>query len=231
MDMINAESHFNFVKMHLLSHFCDHILQFGNIPMYSTEIGELAHKTQIKEGCRQSNKNDAGRQIVDSYGRQHAMRMRLLNLKSLQDHGEGLSADVLKHLDRTGSTVSQLVIHQRILKGGRDDVSNVHDFSRISGVSLDIIYRELIQYSMHNLPIDHRPLEDYAILRSLPVELLTQLEIPVLAFQEADVYDIHYARSTGALHFRNQGSRNEWIWVTVGTEKMYRALRGGLPAS
>ena len=59
MDMINAESHFNFVKMHLLSHFCDHIRQFGNTPMYSTEIGELAHKTQIKEGWRQSNKNDA----------------------------------------------------------------------------------------------------------------------------------------------------------------------------
>jgi len=50
MDMIHGESHFNFIKMHLLSHFCDHIRQFGNIPMYSTEIREPAHKTQIKEG-------------------------------------------------------------------------------------------------------------------------------------------------------------------------------------
>jgi len=46
------------------------------------------------------------------------------------------------------------------------------------------------------------------MLRSLPVELLTQLEISVLAFQEADVHEIHCARSTGDLHFRNQGSRN-----------------------
>ena len=75
MDMIHGESHFNFIKIHLLSHFCDHIRQFGNIPMYSMEIGELAHKTQIKEGRRQSNKNDAARQIVHSYGRQHAFRM------------------------------------------------------------------------------------------------------------------------------------------------------------
>jgi len=52
MDIIHGESHFNFIKIHLLSHFCDHIRQFGNIPMYSTEIGELAHKTQIKEGWR-----------------------------------------------------------------------------------------------------------------------------------------------------------------------------------
>ena len=49
MDMIHGESHFNFIKMHLVSHFCDHIRQFGNIPMYSTEIGELAHKTQVKD--------------------------------------------------------------------------------------------------------------------------------------------------------------------------------------
>ena len=68
------------------------------------------------------------------------------------------------------------------------------------------------------------------MLRSLPVELLTQLEIPVLAFHEADVYEIHHARSTGELHFRNQGSRNDWVWVQAGTEEMYGALRGRLPA-
>jgi len=60
-DYVGGESHFNFIKMHLLSHFCDHIRQFGNIPMYSTDIGELTHKTQIKDGWRQSNKNDAVR--------------------------------------------------------------------------------------------------------------------------------------------------------------------------
>jgi len=67
------------------------------------------------------------------------------------------------------------------------------------------------------------------MLRSLPVELLTQLEILVLAFQEADVYEIHHWRSTGALHFRNQGSRNDWVWVYAATEEMYGALQGRLP--
>ena len=230
MEMINAESYFNLVKVPLLSHFCDHIPQFRNIPMYSTEIGELPQKTQIKEGWRQWNKNDAVRQIVHSYGRQHSIRMRQLNMESLQDRGEGLSADVLKHLDRTTSPVSQPDIRRRILKGPRDDVSNVDDFSRISGVSLDIIYRELIRYSRHNPPIDHGLPEDHVILRSLPVALLMQLKIPVLAFQEADVYEIHRARSTGALHVRNQGCRNDWIWVQAGTEEMYGARRGCLLA-
>jgi len=230
VDMIHGESHFNFIKMHLQSHFCDHIRQFRNIPMYSMEIGELAHKTQINKGWRQSNKNDAAVQIVHSYGRQHAIRMRLLNLQSVKNHGADLSPDVLKHFDSTARTVSPPGISWRILKGRQGGVCNIVDFSRILGVSLKIIYRQLIQYTRHNLPINHGLREDHATLRSLPIERVTQLEVPVLTLQEADVYEIHRARSTGTLHFRNQGSRNDWVWVQAGTEEMYDALMGGLPA-
>ena len=67
------------------------------------------------------------------------------------------------------------------------------------------------------------------ILQLLPVELLTQLEIPVVAFQESHVYDIHRVPCTGALHFRNQGSRNDRVWVLGGSEEMYGARRGHLP--
>ena len=88
----------------------------------------------------------------------------------------------------------------------------------------------MIRYSRHSLPIDHGLPEDHATLRSLPIELLTQLEVLVLIVQEADIYEIHQARSTGTLHFRNQGSRNDWVCVQAGTEEMYSALRGHLPA-
>jgi len=57
MDMIYGESHFNFIKIHVLSNFSDQIRQFGNIRMYLTETAELAHKTQIKDAWWQSNKN------------------------------------------------------------------------------------------------------------------------------------------------------------------------------
>jgi len=50
IDMIYSELNFNFIKIHLLSHFSDDIRQLGNIPMYLTETAELAHKTQIKDG-------------------------------------------------------------------------------------------------------------------------------------------------------------------------------------
>jgi len=49
IDLIDRKSHFNFIKIHLLSHFSDLIRQFGNIPMYSTDLGELHHEEQIKD--------------------------------------------------------------------------------------------------------------------------------------------------------------------------------------
>ena len=158
--------------------------------------------------------------------------MRLLNLESLKCRDANLTGDVLPYLDRTASPVTAAapVVRRRILKGRRDDVSSIVVFGRISGISLEIIYRELIRYSRHNLPPAHRLPQDHAILRSLPVELLTQLEITVLAFQEADVYQIHRAPSTSDLHFRNLGSHNDRVGVQEGREEMWGALRGRLPA-
>jgi len=106
-----------------------------------------------------------------------------------------------------------LVVRRRFLKGRRDDVSNILDFSKGSGVSLESICCELIRYSRQNLPRELPLPEDHAIFQSLLVELLTQLEIPVVAFEESDVYNIHHAQCTGALHFRHHGSRNDWVWV------------------
>ena len=205
MDLIESESHFNCIKNHLLIHFGDHIRQFGNIPMYSTEYGELAHKEQIKDPWPRSNKNDVARQILQGYGRQHWIRMRLLTLESLRRHGADLDTDVLEHLDTT-NTVLAPVPRGRHLKGPRGDVSDIQDFCRVLRILRESVYRELIRYSRHNLPTERHLPEDPVILRSLPVELLTQLEVPVLAFQETDVNDIHRARCTGALDFRNQGS-------------------------
>jgi len=198
--------------------------------MYSTEFAELAHKEQVKDGWRRSNKNDAAHQIMHSYSHQHAIRMRLLNLESLQRRGADLAADVLQHLESTTSAVTAPVVRTRILKGRQDDVSNVLDFSKVSGVSREIICRTLIRYSWHNLPTERQLPEHHAILQSLPVELLTPLKIPVVAFQESHVYEIHHTRCTDALDFRNQGSRNDWVWVQAGSGEMYGALRGRLLA-
>ena len=163
MDLIQSESHFNCIKMHLVIHFGDHIRQFGNIPMYSTEYGELAHKEQIKDPCRCSNKNDVAQQMLQGYGRRHGIRMRLLTLESLRRHGADLDTHVLELLDTT-NTVLAPVPRGRHLKGRRDDVSDVQDFCRVLRISCESVYREWIQYSRHNLPNERRLPQDPVIL-------------------------------------------------------------------
>jgi len=83
VDLIRRENHFNFIKMHYLSHFASDVRHFGSISMDSTKVGELAHKEQIKDSYRISNKNEAARRILSQYGRQHALGMRLQTIEAL----------------------------------------------------------------------------------------------------------------------------------------------------
>src|SRR5437868_7058231 len=116
--------------------------------------------------------------------------MRLLNVDSLGRRGADLPPNILHHLDKM-SPISGPPPHCRILKGRRDDVSDIMDFCKVLGVSPETMCRELIRYSQHNLPADRRLPEDPATLTLLPVELLTQREIPIPAMQDPEVYDIH----------------------------------------
>ena len=143
MELIHSESHFNFVKMDLISHFRDHIYMFGNIPMYSTEYGELAHKEQIQDGWRRSNKINAVRQILSSSSQQQAIRMRILNLEFLQCAGADLPTEVVEHLEKTRSAPTPPA-HQSIQKGRRDNIHDVVDFGRACDISPETICRELI---------------------------------------------------------------------------------------
>jgi len=156
--------------------------------------------------------------------------MRLLNLVFLRRAGADLPAAVVEYLEETLTAPSAPPVYRRMLKGYRDDVRDVADFGRALKVSPETICRELIRYSRLSLPLGRRLPEHPAILRSLPVELLTYPKIPVLVFQEIDVDDIHGARCTGDQLFRNQASRNDSVWIQVGGEHMYGPLRGRLPA-
>ena len=72
--------------------------------------------------------------------------MTLLNLNSLLRHGATLSNDVLEYLDKTTSTASTPPAAPcgRILKGRRDDVSDILDFSKVLGIAPEWICFELI---------------------------------------------------------------------------------------
>jgi len=82
-DLICCENHFNFMKMHYLTDFASQVRPLGSISMYSTEIGELGQKDVIIDRYRRSNRNDAARQMLSQYGRQHALGMRLQTIEAL----------------------------------------------------------------------------------------------------------------------------------------------------
>jgi len=61
--------------------------------MYSTNISELAHKEQSKQGYCQSNKNEAPHQILSHSGREHALGMRLQTLETLLEGESVITID------------------------------------------------------------------------------------------------------------------------------------------
>ena len=240
-EILRNKLHFNFIKPHLLVHYCSHFRKFGNIPMYSTDVGELAHKVQIKEGYRHSNKNDTSRQILHYYGRVHAVSMRLLTLRALQarkaEGAGGLVDDAdrcfLDEISKTRNafqlTETEATRLRRLLRGRDKNINNLKQLSENLGPPVDLIFNELIGYSQRSLENTDRLTGNRERLETMPVERFNQLQIPVLAFQETFVYDIHRARTTGERSFRNSGSRNNWVWVAYGTSNEYGALRGKLP--
>jgi len=103
----------------------------------------LTHKEQSKDVCRRSKKIDTARQILSSYGQQHAIRIRLLNLECLQRAGADLRTEVVEHLEKTRSAPTPPA-HRRILKGLCDNIHDVVDFGRACDISKETICRELI---------------------------------------------------------------------------------------
>lgn len=83
IEELRDTSYFNFINLHLFTHFRKHVERFGIIPLISTVVSELAHWEQIKECSRSFNKVDAMQQILEIGTRQLIFQLRLLNLKVL----------------------------------------------------------------------------------------------------------------------------------------------------
>ena len=77
---IDKTSHFNFIKMHMPVHYATHVTWLGAIGAYSTEASESAHKQQLKDAYRHSNRNNYIRQIIEYWTRISALKMRRLNM-------------------------------------------------------------------------------------------------------------------------------------------------------
>ena len=136
-ELIQRENDINFIKMHYLNHFVQHVRRFGSVPMYSTNIGELAHREQIKEDYRRSNKNHAARQILAQYSKQHAIGMRLLTMEALRKADDGVETGNVGVSNQGTRPTPQTP--WRVLKGRTQNVGTVFQLS----LTLEIHYHDL----------------------------------------------------------------------------------------
>ena len=172
------------------------------------------------------------------------MTIRLINLIA-EDHA---IEDTIYHLHRAlnegrleldkfltesrldlSSSQSEAQTPRRRLRGMHLKVNSLKDLCGNLEVPVETMVERLVKYSRKNLGITTCISGETEQLCLFPVEQFTQLEIPILTFQETDCYDMHQARCTEKCPFRNGGKRNDWVWVAMGMEDQYGALRGHLP--
>jgi len=205
-DLILRENHFNFIKMHYLTHFASHVRRFASISMDSTAIGELAHQDQIKEGYCRSIKNEAVRQILSHYGRLHTLGIRLQTIEALSK-----AEDVIMVEDSGMEmpTVPSRSTPPRVLKGRMKNTSTLTKVYTALDIYYSNMMEEILRFIRQTAADARRLPADPAELGLLPVEGFAQLEIPVPNFQETDRFQIYRARCMGTKAFRNGGSRND----------------------
>jgi hypothetical protein len=109
--IIHEESHFNFIKMHLPWHYREHVERLGSIQAYSTEVSETAHRTQVKDGYRASNRQKYHWQIIKHQSRIAAFGMRQLNVSQLAREGfySAEVPDVMDLLSTAGISPSEII--------------------------------------------------------------------------------------------------------------------------
>ncbi|KAL0631427.1 hypothetical protein Q9L58_009707 [Maublancomyces gigas] len=227
MEEIREASHFNFIKMHLLTHFRQHVERFEITAMFSTESV------------------DAPLQILDISTRRQAFELRLLNLKRLyyhnNSHGESSasSQQVSKNLQLLfGICNKQPLQIQSIyasgllrmqLKHQNRAVNNLKCEAEELAVDLGDLGRCVLRFGSSEQGSAsfrgslQRILED-------PTEIFACLQVLVPEFHEADRYQLPNLRCTGKKRFWNRVPRNDWGWIHAGEEHEWGALRGPLPA-
>ena len=174
VDLIRRENHFNFIKMHYLSPFSFYVRSFGSISIYSTEIGKLAYKDQIKEDYRRSNKNEGACQILSHYGRQHPLGMRLQTLDIL------LKAENVVTIEGTGRETA--AAPRRIQNGRMKNVTTLTELCRTYNNDYAHIIEEMLRFTKQTVADDHPLSSDHTELGLLSVGQFMHLEIPVADF-------------------------------------------------
>ena len=171
-DIYDEDVDFNFVKIHLLSHFGDHIRRFGNIQMYLTELGETNHKTIIKKGYRRSNKNDASHQILRTYARLDRFKIHEMNIQA------DLPRPITDQL-RDKQCKREVGSVTRQTQGFTPTIETISQFNHTLKDLPDLVHDYYRRKSFTSSPIE------LDTVKLFPLEICRLLRVPVENFQDA----------------------------------------------
>jgi len=215
MDEILREgAHYNFPKMHPISHYVEQIPKFSALKQYSTDISECMYKG-FKETYQRSSKVNAISQMITNYTRDHIFIMKDLTIDVWNRirQGEDSTADVGMGLQ----TQMYLRLQRKI---DLRQVSNLEDLElRTALCGLKLATKIFLRQELQGSSADIARLSD--TIRAYQV-----LEIPVPGFNGED-FVIHRARCTGVEGFRGGQGRSDWIWI-IGSQKLVKNRPGGL---
>jgi len=121
--------------------------------MYSTENCELAHKDQIKDGYRRSNKNEAARQILSHYGRQHAIGIGLQTIEALS---KVESVIVVEDSGMEMRNVASRSTPHRVLKGGMKNTSMLTELWTALDIHYSNMMEEIVRFIRQTAADDRR---------------------------------------------------------------------------
>jgi hypothetical protein len=241
--LLEGGSDFNLPKLHLLTHFRKSIERFGSLPQWSTEIGETAHKAQIKSGYRASNRTgNFYLQILNYYLRVDAFAVRHMNNHALwiakRDDRRSApdDADCEINADDTPRAKRRCVESSPHLRRHLGSIQkHVKTFQHIPPTIEDANLRQAFTDAMDRFVNNrHQETTGEFDLQSCPAALYHMTNVPVDGFQNPEkIYQ--KIRATGSKTWYHTKGRNDWVWVKSarqppGLDRPYKALQGRLPA-
>jgi len=214
------ESDFNFVKMHLLNHFSDHIRQLRNLWNVSAELPEKV-MMHLKLPYRQLNRHEAAIQILRMKGRKEVFQYWERN------------ANAAKQRRHDDIPVTNAPI-KRMMKNPGPEMKTLYDLAEWCAMPkgelqnhIDWCFKRVADFMDY---VDHD--QYFSRLNDAKYIWYNAVTIPVTSV-ECDKQVVHMVRCTGSTLWRNhKPPRNDTVllWVVTSPDRHFNSTVGQIPA-
>jgi len=234
-DFLTTGAHYNFPKMHLISHFADQITRYGSLPQYSTEICEASHKP-LKDAYRRSNHINPMPQIIRTYTRAYSFAMREWNIQQWLSEHDHIPREIRNvvhptrpsiHLPRdVGGDLTRSKLQGRMCN------KTIHNMQTLQTVyqlpTLETLTGSYLRRNQLEPHVSSEQLySEVARLMDAPLETFNTLQVAVPTFNN-DGYNLHHIRCTAPNLFRKQDKLHDWVFVRRRKANAATKVAGGL---